>query len=133
MRAQALKIKDLKEATPQKIKQIIGKLAEVCHFDKNDDSARRIFCRTGVFDPRNTEEIIPKICNDLVSAYKDFAGHKFKMFKQMTKVFVGVGVTLPLSCTALNWIYPRFMDIFFPKLAGKKTDNQPNNKIGGNK
>ena len=132
---EALKIKDLKEATPQKIKQIIGKLAEVCHFDKNDDSARRIFCRTGVFDPRNTEEIIPKICNDLVSAYKDFAGHKFKMFKQMTKVLVGVGVTLPISCTALNWIYPRFMDICFPSLAGKKTEKvaqnpQPENKGG---
>lgn len=132
---EALKIKDLKELTPEKVKQIIGKLAEVCHFDKNDESARRIFCRTGVFDPRSTEEIIPKICNDIVSAYKDFSGHKFKMFKQMTKVFVGVGVTLPISCTALNWIYPRFMDIFFPSLGGKKPEKvaqnpQPENKGG---
>ena len=29
-------------------------------------------------------------------------------------------ITVPVTCTALNWVYPRFMDKFFPELAGAK-------------
>jgi len=58
--------------------------------------------------------------------------HSYKGFSQMTKIGIGVCITLPITCTALNWVYPRFMDIFFPKLAGKKTDNQQV-KNGGDK
>ena len=31
---------------------------------------------------------------------------------------------LPVSCSLLNWIYPRFMDAFFPKLSSKKHNNE---------
>ena len=48
----------------------------------------------------------------------------------MTKIAVGVSVTLPITCTVLNWVYPRFMNIFFPNLAGVKKEADAK-KFGG--
>ena len=33
-------------------------------------------------------------------------------------------MVLPVSCSLLNWIYPRFMDAVFPKLSSKKHNNE---------
>ena len=68
------------------------------------------------------KKIKGKVFNDIAQTYKEFTANKFKMFKQLTKVGVGVFITLPISCTVLNWVYPRFMDLFFPKLAGTKKE-----------
>lgn len=46
-----------------------------------------------------------------------------KCYKQIVGVFVSLAV-LPFTCTLLNYVYPRFMDIFFPKLSGKKHDQE---------
>lgn len=43
-------------------------------------------------------------------------------YKQFTGIFVSLAM-LPFTCTLLNWIYPRFMDIFFPNLSNKKHNN----------
>ncbi|MDD3593687.1 MAG: hypothetical protein PHX18_03565 [Candidatus Gastranaerophilales bacterium] len=44
------------------------------------------------------------------------------------KIFTGMFVTLaimPFTCWVLNWIYPRFMDFFFPSISrGKKGGNK---------
>jgi len=29
---------------------------------------------------------------------------------------------LPISCSLLNYLYPKIMDVFFPKLSEKKQD-----------
>lgn len=36
----------------------------------------------------------------------------------------GALIILPISCELLNWVYPRFMDIAFPKLSSKKHNNE---------
>lgn len=46
-----------------------------------------------------------------------------KCFKQIVGVFVSLAV-LPFTCTLLNYIYPRFMDVFFPNLSSKKHANE---------
>ncbi|MBQ3819601.1 hypothetical protein II810_04055, partial [bacterium] len=60
----------------------------------------------------------------------------YKSWNQFTKIGVGVLITLPITCTALNWVYPRFMELFFPKLAGVKKAQSPQQqeqKVGGGK
>ncbi len=37
---------------------------------------------------------------------------------------VGALAILPVSCSLLNWIYPRFMDAVFPNLSSKKHNNE---------
>ena len=46
-----------------------------------------------------------------------------KCYKQIVGVFVSLAI-LPFTCTLLNWIYPRFMDTFFPNLSNKKHQNE---------
>ncbi len=46
-----------------------------------------------------------------------------KCYKQIVGVFVSLAI-LPFTCKLLNWIYPRFMDVFFPNLSSKKHDNE---------
>ena len=46
-----------------------------------------------------------------------------KCYKQIVGVFVSLAI-LPFTCTLLNWIYPRFMDVFFPNLSNKKHQNE---------
>lgn len=58
-----------------------------------------------------------------------------KGFKQVTNILVGFFITLPLTCSALNWLYPRFMEVFFPELANSKKSDAPEEKAkeGGKK
>ena len=51
-----------------------------------------------------------------------------KCYKQIVGVFVSLAV-LPFTCTLLNWIYPRFMDMFFPNLSSKKHENESSKLI----
>lgn len=51
-----------------------------------------------------------------------------KCYKQIIGVFVSLAV-LPLTCTLLNEIYPRFMDIFFPNLSSKKHEHESSKLI----
>lgn len=60
---------------------------------------------------------------------------KVKGFNQVTNILVGLFITLPITCYVLNWIYPRFMDIFFPELSNSKKSEAPEEKAkaGGKK
>lgn len=46
-----------------------------------------------------------------------------KCYKQIIGIFVSLAI-LPFTCTLLNWVYPRFMDVFFPNLSSKKHDKE---------
>lgn len=135
---EALKIEDVKAAKPQDIQEVIKKLVTTCSFDGEAEGGRlsKIFRDSGDFKPvSKLEDLKSKVYEDVVKSYKEFVGLKYGIFKQLSKVAVGVTVTLPITCYALNWVYPRFMDIFFPSLGKSNTDanaNQAANK-GGNK
>ena len=79
-------------------------------------------------------DLTKKVYKNITNGYKELVGSNYKSWNQFTKIGVGVFITLPITCTALNWVYPRFMDIFFPSLSGAKDKkHQSEEKIGGNK
>lgn len=124
------KIEDLSKATKESIKETIGKVAQACVYDENSAAARDIFENTNTFQ-NDLEKLGAKVRKDIAKFYKEVLEHKYKGFSQITKVLIGVCITLPITCSALNWVYPRFMAKFFPNLA--KTDNKEETKNGGDK
>ena len=85
------------------------------------------------------KDLTKKVFKDVAKRYKELVKNHYTSWNQFTKIGVGVFITLPITCTALNWVYPRFMEIFFPKLAGVKKAQQAKQaqpeqqKVGGDK
>lgn len=106
--------------TPEEIKGKIGELVKACKYEYN---ARldQLLGSSGVFSS-NKETIQSAVCKDLAKGYKKFVENTYKGFGQISKVIIGVCITLPITCTALNWVYPRFMDLVFPNLGKSKTE-----------
>jgi len=115
------KFKEPEKVTTQGLKKAIDKLADICTFKKSNKLLDTILHDTKTFDSAN-EVISEKIYKDLIKAYKKLIDNKYKGFNQISKITIGALITLPITCTALNIIYPRFMETFFPKLAGVKKD-----------
>lgn len=65
------------------------------------------------------KNFIEEVADQLVARSKT----NMKWYKQFVGVFVSLSI-LPFTCTLLNWIYPRFMDVFFPNLSAKKHNNE---------
>ncbi len=125
---EALKFTDVTKVTAKDIQETISKLVDACKFEgktpEEHEKLKLIYKDNGAF-LSNRNKLVNKVYNDVVSCYKELVGHRFGLFKQLSKVCVGVFVTLPITCTALNWVYPRFMELFFPNLAGIKKDEAP--------
>lgn len=122
------KIKDVTKATDDIIGTTIQRVAEHCNFNNPDNPIKEIIKdfdveavlrNTDTFSD-NTAALKSKIYKDIAKGYKDLVKNHYKSWNQVSKILVGVFITLPITCTALNWVYPRFMEIFFPKLAGAK-------------
>ena len=131
------KIKDTKNVTQDVIKDTFDKIADICKFNRDGSIIESVLCDTDVFGHKE-KDIKEKLAKDVAKAYKKLVEHNFKSWNQIAKICVGVFITLPITCTALNWVYPRFMEIFFPKLAGVKKNAgaqppQQANKTGGEK
>lgn len=125
---------DTKTADQKAVKEAIEKIAQQCSFKDVEGSIQRsVLCDTDTFG-KDLSEITKKVYKDITKGYKKLVENNYKSWNQFTKIGVGVFITLPITCTALNWIYPRFMDIFFPSLSGadEKKPEQAQ-KIGGNK
>ena len=76
----------------------------------------------------NLPEVIHNVkVRQLVKASAENAKHVF----ERTKLWTGMAVTLlvlPISCCALNYIYPRLMEVIMPDVAKKKKmTQQPQN------
>ena len=132
------KIKDPKAADADVIKSTINEIAKVCDFSKRDKNAQEVLKNTDTFG-NEIKDLTKKVFKDIATKYKDMVKNNYTSWNQFTKIGVGVFITLPITCTALNWVYPRFMEIFFPKLAGVKKAQQPKQaqteqqKVGGDK
>lgn len=76
-----------------------------------------------------------KFETEIVEQLRSKIEKKVKGYKQVTSILVGLFITLPLTCSVLNWVYPRFMNIFFPELANSKKSEAPEEKAktGGKK
>ncbi len=123
------KIKEPEKATDTIITDSIRKMARNCQFNEKDNLLKSILHDTDTFD-FDSSKLWKKIHKDITKGYKKLIENKYKSFKQITQVIIGVCITLPITCNALNWVYPRFMEIVFPGLSGVKKSQ---NKTGGDK
>lgn len=121
---------ELGSVTEATIKERLTEVAKKCHYDSENRQLHKILDGSGTFQT-NLEKLQLKIRKDIIDGYKAVVENKFKGFSQISKVAIGVFITLPITCTVLNWVYPRFMDLVFPNLAGKK--EQTEEQKGGNK
>ncbi len=115
------KIDDTEKATVTTIQETIKKLVDNCKFDTENKLLNSILQDTDTFDT-NAEKLTKKVCKDVTKLYKKFLENNYKAPNQIIKIIIGVCITLPITCNALNWVYPRLMEIVFPRLAGVKKD-----------
>lgn len=120
-RLKTKRITDVASADKNIIEKALNGIVEACSFDKADRSINNILHDTNTFN-HNRESLLKKISKDTSKKYKDFLENNYKSFNQPLKVLIGVAITLPITCNALNWVYPRFMDLVFPRLSGAKKD-----------
>ena len=91
-------VSDIEEMFAQKVKEFKNKGKEFKLHDK-------IF----------SEEVIEKL-KSLTQSHIDGV-------KRISTLLVALAM-LPVSCSILNWVYPRFMDAVFPNLSSKKHNNE---------
>ena len=130
------------EETPAGIKKAISELAENCRFDTNNTRLYTIFHDISTFG-ENSTSLKEKICKDIVKGYKCMLSKRYRFMKEVAGISLGMFVTVPITCHALNWVYPRFMELFMPNLAASKASTTSNastasttsnaNKSGGEK
>lgn len=60
---------------------------------------------------------------EIASAFENMVKKNLKAHKQITGLIVSF-LMLPVTCSLLNWCYPRFMDAVFPNLSNKKHPNE---------
>lgn len=121
------KIEDVKGATPEAIEKSIKATIDNCIFSEENSVVSSILKQTGTFD-KDKETITKKVYKDIAKGYKEFVKNSYKSPNQLWKILIGVCITLPITCNVLNWVYPRFMDKFFPKLAGAKANQKAREK-----
>lgn len=63
------------------------------------------------------------LTKEISTHLKDTIKNNLKGHKQIMGLVVSL-LMLPVTCSLLNWVYPRFMDAFFPKLSRKKHPNE---------
>ncbi len=123
------KITDLERADRNVVNKTIAKITEALKFDRNNPTIAPVLKDADIFG--SNKDLSRKVYEDVAKVYKNLVKESYRSINQVTKIMVGACITLPITCTALNWVYPRFMEIFFPKLAGvKKAQAQ---KDGGDK
>ena len=69
-----------------------------------------------------------KLSKEVAAELQKVVKNNLKAHKQITGLIVSF-LMLPVSCSLLNWCYPRFMDIFFPKLSNKKHPKEIKNLV----
>ena len=95
-----------------------SKITESTSVDEITEQLSELKNRLGIKSSSLDKDFIKELADRLVTRTKKHQA----WYKQFTGIFVTLAI-LPFTCTLLNWIYPRFMDIFFPNLSNKKHDN----------
>ena len=119
------KIKDVEKATPEKIKEAIKKATDSCILDSKNPVQNSLLKDASTFGiEKEKEKLGQKIYKDIANGYKKFVENSYKSPNQLWKIAIGIFITLPITCSVLNWIYPRFMEKFFPKWSGAKAKSK---------
>lgn len=113
------KINDIDHASPEGIKNAISQVQHHCLLDDKNSRLYQLLSNTENFKGDRTV-LLKKINKDVAKGIRSSVASRYKCINQLAKIVIGMFITVPVTCTALNWTYPRFMDIFFPNLSGKK-------------
>lgn len=73
-----------------------------------------------------------EFAKEILATLKKYTGNNISVFKQISGMGVSLAM-LPVTCALLNWVYPRFMDIFFPGLSSRNKAAKANAEKGGDK
>lgn len=131
VKASKINEQELSKATKEVVNASINKLTEACKFEETDKLVNSILHDTDTFS-HNAKTLSKKIHKDIIKLYKDLLKNEYKSVNQISKIAIGVCITLPITCNVLNWVYPRFMEIVFPNIAGAKKSADAK-KAGGDK
>lgn len=115
------KIENPSKATEKTVNDAIKRLINNCKFKPTDNLLKSILHDTATFDS-NEEKLSKKVHKDITKLYKKFVAKKYTAPNQIAKILISVCITLPITCNALNWVYPRFMEIVFPRISGAKKE-----------
>lgn len=79
---------------------------------------------------RDTEHRLKdlKFAEEVAELFKKKILNNIKGHKQIEGLIVSFAM-LPITCTLLNWVYPRFMDAIFPNLSNKKHPKEIHNLV----
>lgn len=124
---ESAKITDTTKASKESIQKCVKDIIESCKFSQENSLLKSILHNTDTFN-FDEAKLTKKVHKDATKLYKKLIENNYKSVNQISKVIVGVFITLPITCNLLNWIYPRFMEICFPKLAGVKKGEKGGNK-----
>ncbi|MBR1753361.1 hypothetical protein IJ732_00870 [bacterium] len=121
---------------PENIKAEAGKIfvngKQVADNIPNLGNEKQLKTFLDKFNVKNVKEMAGKSQDELRAVAKKVIkeiGTDFGTLKKYALPFINIPVTV-LTCTALNWVYPRFVETFFPGLL--KSDKAPEQQ-GGNK
>ena len=130
-KADIAKMGELDEAA---VKDMMKRIAQILTFDPKDTKVASVLKDTDVFGI-DSEKLLKKLYKDVTKGYKKLVEDSYKSITQNSKMLVGALITIPITCTALNWVYPRVMELCFPSLAGvKKAQTKPQaSQNGGDK
>ena len=125
------KIDKVENATEKTIQEAIQQIAECCQYEPENQRLATKVQSTATFQS-SLGELLKNIRKDIVKGYKKVLEERYKGFNQISKIAIGLCITLPITCTALNWVYPRFMKLCFPKLSGCKKEDAASQKTAKN-
>lgn len=116
---------------PEELKTRLEEIAKACYYRADDKAAKQTFKDKGIF-LSNKEKLRNLVYENVIKkGYKEVVKHKSKVSAQIVKASIATFIMLPITCTALNWVYPRFMDFFLPSLSGKNDKEQEVAQDGG--
>lgn len=94
-------------------KKVIGKIREALFSGKSLDE---IFTESKALKQSD-------FLYDVAMKYTKNVASNIKGLKQVTGILLGL-ITLPISCSLLNWVYPKFMEAAFPNLTKNKRSQE---------
>lgn len=117
----------VKRGTAQRVKQYEDSISflESIEKDINDGkTVKQIEARFKAECSKFSESLKNKeFADEIVKKLKNLTKSRIDGCKRIANLIVALAV-LPVACSLLNWIYPRFMAAVFPNLSNKKHGNE---------
>ena len=113
---------DKRAVVHKKAIEFLNKVSDAINSGKTADQIEQMFEAAKKSDA--TFSLKDKsFIQEVAAKLKDLTKSHIDGTKRISLLLVALAM-LPVSCSLLNWIYPRFMDAVFPNLSNKKHSNE---------